>query len=257
MNEDEKGIDDRLVGLLDLYSDFYPMLICLVKYFKHILDGIHPGYSENTKIDMENIKNVLSQFQIGVPKSRQIDLEDEIEDAEDSSIIFIRDFLNVPTHYGARLPHSLLIIIIEMIIISYKMNTLNIHQHFPQPFFNNYSMLLYIATVIINENYGMNITSQYIEELMQNYFNKPISCYEGNGDCAICMEPLISENPRLIGQLSCNHCFHKDCLETWIGEGPYDVIHNTCPVCVKRIMFKEMMIASSDRIVFLGSGIEL
>lgn len=57
---------------------------------------------------------------------------------------------------------------------------------------------------------------------MQNYFNKPISCYEGNGDCAICMEPLISENPRLIGQLSCN--------ETWIGEGPYGVLHNTCPV---------------------------
>ncbi len=42
------------------------------------------------------------------------------------------------------------------------------------------------------------------------------------GECAICLEPLINE--RVIKTI-CNHTFDLLCLDTWLTQ------HQTCPIC--------------------------
>jgi len=39
-------------------------------------------------------------------------------------------------------------------------------------------------------------------------------------DCSICMEKLTYKT-----HLNCGHCFHDDCIDTWLSS------HNTCPIC--------------------------
>lgn len=39
-------------------------------------------------------------------------------------------------------------------------------------------------------------------------------------DCPICMEKLNYKT-----HLQCGHCFHDDCIDTWLSS------HNTCPLC--------------------------
>ena len=41
-------------------------------------------------------------------------------------------------------------------------------------------------------------------------------------ECAICLGTVESRN---IKTLKCNHCFHKECIDTWLKN------HITCPYC--------------------------
>ena len=66
-----------------------------------------------------------------------------------------------------------------------------------------------------------------IEQLVLKLKTKPINkdhqfAYEDT-HCLICMEEL--EEGGRIGDLSCQHCFHVDCLKTWIKK------RNVCPLC--------------------------
>uniref|UniRef100_A0A914IB25 RING-type domain-containing protein n=1 Tax=Globodera rostochiensis TaxID=31243 RepID=A0A914IB25_GLORO len=46
-----------------------------------------------------------------------------------------------------------------------------------------------------------------------------------NKECAICLQPLLaSEDVKKL--LSCQHTFHPNCIDTWLGIGK-----TTCPVC--------------------------
>jgi hypothetical protein len=42
-------------------------------------------------------------------------------------------------------------------------------------------------------------------------------------DCVICLEGMDQGNKKY--KLHCNHCYHKECIITWLFEKP------TCPLC--------------------------
>jgi hypothetical protein len=44
---------------------------------------------------------------------------------------------------------------------------------------------------------------------------------EGQPQCPVCMEPFLETT----AQLPCQHCFHTECINTWLHS------QNTCPVC--------------------------
>eukprot|EP00977_Amphora_coffeiformis_P022809 scaffold11575_cov179-Amphora_coffeaeformis.AAC.2 len=46
---------------------------------------------------------------------------------------------------------------------------------------------------------------------------------EFDHDCAICFQPV--EDGELVGDLTCKHLFHADCLKTWLQR------RNACPLC--------------------------
>lgn len=45
-------------------------------------------------------------------------------------------------------------------------------------------------------------------------------------DCPICLDKLYKEKSVII---SCNHIFHKDCLEKWLSR------KEICPLCKKKV----------------------
>mmetsp|Transcript_47709 Transcript_47709/g.153538 ORF Transcript_47709/g.153538 Transcript_47709/m.153538 type:complete len:141 (-) Transcript_47709:210-632(-) len=47
------------------------------------------------------------------------------------------------------------------------------------------------------------------------------------GDCAICLGEI--EEREVHRKLTCNHCFHAQCLDTWWRYGP--TLETTCPLC--------------------------
>lgn len=56
----------------------------------------------------------------------------------------------------------------------------------------------------------------------KTFCEKHIPKYKLNDpeDCSICMEKLTYKT-----HLQCGHCFHDDCIDTWLST------HNTCPIC--------------------------
>ena len=53
-------------------------------------------------------------------------------------------------------------------------------------------------------------------------FTKPIEHFQG--ECSICLFEY-DKNNKIVKLNKCNHIFHKDCINKWIG------IKNTCPMC--------------------------
>ncbi|PKI64394.1 RING-H2 finger protein ATL33-like [Punica granatum] len=48
---------------------------------------------------------------------------------------------------------------------------------------------------------------------------------DGDSPCSICLNAI--ERSHEIRELSnCTHAFHRECLDSWVGEG-----HGTCPLC--------------------------
>lgn len=47
------------------------------------------------------------------------------------------------------------------------------------------------------------------------------------GVCSICLENFLINDK--VNKLSCNHIFHKNCLDSWIQ-------NNNCPLCRKNII---------------------
>lgn len=52
---------------------------------------------------------------------------------------------------------------------------------------------------------------------------------EKYNECTICLESF--DNDQIICQLSCDHCFHKDCLDQWINETMRSNQECVCPLC--------------------------
>ena len=46
---------------------------------------------------------------------------------------------------------------------------------------------------------------------------------QDNNKCSICLENFDTQE--FIAKTSCNHLFHKICLQNWYNK------HNTCPIC--------------------------
>jgi hypothetical protein len=47
-------------------------------------------------------------------------------------------------------------------------------------------------------------------------------------ECAICLGTVESRNFKT---LTCNHCFHKECIDIWLKD------HSTCPYCRSLVKF--------------------
>lgn len=45
-------------------------------------------------------------------------------------------------------------------------------------------------------------------------------------DCPICLDVINIDDPKI---LTCNHRFHKECINQWIQP--------TCPICRKQIVY--------------------
>jgi hypothetical protein len=53
---------------------------------------------------------------------------------------------------------------------------------------------------------------------------KYYKCKDDNLDCSICCDKIIT-NKEYIRELSCQHRFHKKCIDTWL------IKSLTCPIC--------------------------
>ena len=97
---------------------------------------------------------------------------------------------------------------------------------------NNNININYINRI---ENNEVNIDRPiYIEELEVkkmnfNYFNKEKNKLEPK-ICCICQETI--EYGHNIYLLSCNHCFHQNCLKKWFNQ------KSECPYCRKRFIIR-------------------
>lgn len=68
------------------------------------------------------------------------------------------------------------------------------------------------------------------EEFLRDYQDEEVPT------CPICIDVLINReeeaaNQQAIKKLSCNHIFHKTCIQAWVR------IHNNCPLCRTRVDF--------------------
>lgn len=65
----------------------------------------------------------------------------------------------------------------------------------------------------------------------QKYFTLPDNVKQKYSECSICYEKYY-ENSN-ISTLSCDHCFHTDCIKNW-GKRK-----NNCPICRETIPLEE------------------
>ena len=63
-----------------------------------------------------------------------------------------------------------------------------------------------------------NTSSPYV---VRNYSSENIVLREPS-TCSICFETISNSNKK---SLNCNHCFHRNCINTWLRE------QNNCPLC--------------------------
>ena len=73
------------------------------------------------------------------------------------------------------------------------------------------------------EHCDINITkSYYHKHLRTKKHNRNIKTKEKDKLCSICLEYILDNDSH---RTSCNHYFHKSCLDKWFRFG------NTCPYC--------------------------
>jgi hypothetical protein len=93
----------------------------------------------------------------------------------------------------------------------------------PEEQHNNLNILLtsemlnsIFEETLINEPNKINIVSQQYDTLNEDLMNKNLSC-------SICFEEYIKKSQ--VSVLSCEHCFHKNCIQKWAEK------NNSCPIC--------------------------
>lgn len=78
------------------------------------------------------------------------------------------------------------------------------------------------ATVVAAAPTKPRLTGQAVEEAFPTFaYGENENCYE----CAICLEELKDGDKCRMFLPSCNHTFHKACVDLWLSED------NTCPLC--------------------------
>jgi len=71
-------------------------------------------------------------------------------------------------------------------------------------------------------------TSQINNNIVQPFFqrvNRNVVISQEEPECTICLDKIKNTDKKV---LSCNHIFHKNCVNTWLRETP------NCPLCRKR-----------------------
>ena len=71
-------------------------------------------------------------------------------------------------------------------------------------------------------------TSQINNNIVQPFFqrvNRNVVISQEQPECTICLDKIKNIDKKV---LSCNHIFHKNCVDTWLQETP------NCPLCRRR-----------------------
>ena len=71
-------------------------------------------------------------------------------------------------------------------------------------------------------------TSQINNNIVQPFFqrvNRNVVVSQEQPECTICLDKIKNTDKKV---LSCNHIFHKNCVDTWLQETP------NCPLCRRR-----------------------
>lgn len=56
-------------------------------------------------------------------------------------------------------------------------------------------------------------------------------------ECSVCLDTISSAD---IKRTTCNHCFHRKCLDKWLEN------HETCPYCRKTILYRGTAVPLED-----------
>lgn len=70
---------------------------------------------------------------------------------------------------------------------------------------------------IVHDNKNYNLNELNSDEVINNQ------------ECSICVEPLNNDTAI---KLTCNHMFHKRCLEEWLKKGK----NKDCPLCRMKVI---------------------
>ncbi|CAA2967162.1 E3 ubiquitin- ligase RHA2B-like [Olea europaea subsp. europaea] len=85
------------------------------------------------------------------------------------------------------------------------------------------------------------ILPEYVDDLS-------ITRYENNGistvECAVCLCRIDDGDE--IRELSCNHLFHRVCLDRWLGCG-----HVTCPLCRNNVKPPRLAVDSHQEVILI------
>ncbi|CAI9756123.1 unnamed protein product [Fraxinus pennsylvanica] len=86
--------------------------------------------------------------------------------------------------------------------------------------------------------YGI-VLPEYIDDLdVKRYENSAEN--ENTVECAVCLCRIDDGDE--IRELSCNHLFHRACLDRWLGYG-----HVTCPLCRNNVKPPPQLAADSHQ----------
>ncbi|KAL2519179.1 RING/U-box superfamily protein [Abeliophyllum distichum] len=91
--------------------------------------------------------------------------------------------------------------------------------------------------------YGI-VLPEYVDDLS-------VTCYQNSAEngntveCAVCLCKIDDGDE--IRELSCNHLFHRVCLDRWLGYG-----HVTCPLCRNNLKPSRLAADSHQEVIAIN-----
>ena len=91
--------------------------------------------------------------------------------------------------------------------------------------------------LIVVTNYEKPKNKNNMKDLLNNLDIKPVfKCNNNNIDCYICLDKIDSKE--YVRELSCNHKYHKKCIDKWLVKMSKEKENISCPICRKNIEIK-------------------
>ncbi|XAR65357.1 hypothetical protein NMG60_11009455 [Bertholletia excelsa] len=101
--------------------------------------------------------------------------------------------------------------------------------HLPLPKLNHFGLVMSYVNSIWNTLFGcskiQNDGSRNFAPGVKRHVGRPGSGEEEAAECAVCLCRI--EDGEEVRELRCDHLFHRECLDCWVGFSP----RQTCPLC--------------------------
>ncbi|KAL3631293.1 hypothetical protein CASFOL_024277 [Castilleja foliolosa] len=86
---------------------------------------------------------------------------------------------------------------------------------------------LLFQSFLLNPNHA-NFLPENVDDFNVTCYKYVVEDSRDSVECSVCLSKIDEDDE--VRELRCDHFFHRDCLDTWLGYG-----HMTCPICRNRL----------------------